>query len=255
MNILKSFSLTIALPVLSFTVDFWFGLRKDVAPILLGTVAGGIGTTTSFTQQFLPEVIWFTTATPPDVNIKVSGDGTPWDVPGAAVNEFATVRQLSRTANYYLLRMASGLVKGKMTTYTITNQTAAAFNVYGDSRVTPVGSRLYYVLANSQVCLASSGYTFTDFDYLSFANAGATDKYNVTYADNTQQPFDSRDELKAMLQFYQNSISAVAYNFDNVSRNIKSVQVTPAAQQIAYVMWRTPVGSKIQTYAQSIGQG
>lgn len=252
MNICKSFSFTIPLLFIAFTLDVWLGYRKDVAPILLGTVAGGIGTTTSFTQQFLPEVIWFTTATPPDINIKISGDGTTWDVPGLAVNEFATIRQLSRTANYYLLRTASGLVKGKMTTYTITNQTAAAFNVYGDSRVTPVASQLFYVLANSQVCLAASGYTFTGFDYLSFANAGATDRYNVTYMDGTQQPYDSRDELKAMLQLYQNSISSVAYNFDNISKNIKSVQVIPAAQQTAYINWKAPVGSKILSYAEYI---
>lgn len=253
MNILKAFTLIIPFGILTFHIDCWFGLRRGVAPIILGTVAGGIGTTTTFTQQFLPEVMYFTTAAAPDINVKVSGDGTTWDVPGIAVNEFATIRQLSRVANFYVLRMASGLVKGKFTTYSITNQTAAAFTVYGDSRLTPVGRNLFYYLANSQVCLAASGYTFTGFSYLSFANAGATDRYNVTFADNTQQPFDSRDELKAFLQFTQNSIGSVAYNVDNWNQSVKSIQVIPAAQQTAYVFWKSGVGSQIRSYEEAYG--
>jgi hypothetical protein len=241
-NILKSLSFTLCLGILSVTFDAWFGMRRGVAPILLGVVAGGIGTTTSFTQQYLPRFIWFTTATSPDINIKVAGDGTVWDVPGLAVNEFATIRQLSRTANYYMLQLASGLIKKQTVTYTITNQTAAAFNVYGSSDVTPVGQKAQYYCANSQVCLASSGFTFRNFMYLSFANAGATDRYNITFKDGTQQPYDSRDEFKSWLQLYQNSISAAAYNVDNVSGNISSVQTIPTAQQTAYVYYKNPVG-------------
>lgn len=242
LNLLFSWSFVLNLIFIKYTIDFFIGRRLGVAPILLGVVGAGVGITTSFTQQFLPQLLWFTTATPADINIKVSGDGTVWDVAGLGVNEFATVRQYSRTANFFLLQLSTGLVTGKMVTYSITNQTASAFNVYGDSKRTPVGNQSQYIAANQQVCLASSGFTFRNFMYLSFPAAGAADRYNVTYSDGTQQPFDSRDELKAVLQLYQNSISTVGFNIDNVGGEIKAVQVIPAAQQTAYVMYRNPVG-------------
>lgn len=248
MNIFKSFSFTLNLIFIAFHFDVWLGLRKGVAPILLGAVGAGVGVTTSFTQQFLPQLLWFTTPSNPDINIKVSGDGTVWDIAGVGVNEFASIRQLSRTSSFYLIQLATGLVTGKMVTYSITNQNAAAFNVYGDSKRTPVGSQLAYLCANQQVCLANSGFTFRNFSYLSFPAAGATDRYNITYMDGTQQPFDSRDELKAMLQLYQNSISTVGFNIDNVGGEIASVQVIPAAQQTAYVYYQNPVGQVTQSF-------
>lgn len=249
MNILKSFSFSFVIGFLLVHVDVWGGQQKNVMPILLGTVGAGVGVSTTFTQQFLPQLLFFTTATSPDINIKVSGDGTIWDVPGIGVNELATVRQLSRTSNFYLLQLATGLVKGKMVTYTITNQTAVAFNVYGSSKVSPVGSSLRYFCANSQVCLAGSGFTFGNFMYLSMANAGATDRYVITYKDGTSQPIDSRDELKSVLQLYQNSISSVGYNIDSVASEVSMVQVVPAAQQTAYVYYQQPVGMAVNNLA------
>lgn len=200
--------------------------------ILLNSVGGGIGTTTSFDKQFVPQFLWFTTTANPDIKINVAGDGVIWDITGVGVNEFATIRQMSRTTNFYLLQIAGGLILPKTVTFSITNQTAAAFNVYGFSQNSNSPG---YCTAISQVVQAPGGTSFTDFAYIAFPNAGATDQWIIWYKNGTQQIFNGRDELRALLQKYQNSITTVGYNIDNVDQEIKRVEFLPAATQTVFV--------------------
>lgn len=205
--------------------------------ITLGSVTAGVGVVTPINQQYVPQFIFFTVATSPDINIRVSGDGVIFDAVGAFVNQVATIRQYGRTANFYLIQLAEGLIDGKVVTFTFTNQDASGFTVYADSQRTPAKNSNKYIVTATQNCLANSGADFTDFAFLIFTNAGATDRWVIWYQDGTQQIFDSRDELRAFLQLTQNSISASAYCIDNVDGEIRKVQFIPAASQNVCVLF------------------
>lgn len=209
----------------------------SVFAITLGAVTAGAGVVTPINQQYVPQFIWFTVGTSPDINIRVSGDGVVFDAAGVFVNQIATVRQFGRTANFFLIQLAQGLIEGKVVTFTFTNQDAAGFTVFADSQNSPAKNENKYIVAATQQCLANSGADFTDFAYLIFSNAGATDRWVVWYKDGTQQIFDSRDELRAFLQLTQNSISTVAFSIDNVDQNIRKVQFIPAATQNVCVLF------------------
>jgi len=197
----------------------------------LGTIASGVGTPTTINIQYCPQILtWIQTAAV-DVNVKVLGDGTTYDVPAAGITELGVIRQQGRFTNAYVLSLTNGLLQNKTTSITITNQVASAFTLYGWSE----NSGDSYLRGISQVCIAASGIDFTQFKYLSLPAAGATDQYTVTWKDGTNQAM-RRQELQARTQRYQNVINAAGYDFDNFQNEISKVNVIPAAQQTAYVI-------------------
>lgn len=202
-----------------------------VMGIALGTIAAGVGTATAINIQYCPQVLYWIQTAAVDINIRVLGDGTVYDVAAAGIAELAVVRQIGRFTNAYVLPIANGLLRDKTTTITVTNQVATAFTLYGWSE--NVGNS--FIQGVTQVCLQNSGVDFTGVDFASFPAAGATDQFNVTFTDGTNQQM-VREELRARMQRYQNTINTAGYNADNIGREIQKINFIPAATQNAYFM-------------------
>lgn len=244
----KAFLFAVALSFVFGNVALWmavilllnvpaFFVRKGaravsgIFTIDLGTIASGVGTPTAVPIQYCPQVInWIQTAAV-DVNVKVLGDGTTYDMVAAGITELGVSRQLGRFTNQYNVVLANGLLLNKTTTITITNQVASAFMLYGSSENR--GDR--YVKGITQQMIAASGIEFSNFLFIAFPSAGATDQYTVTYIDGTNQPY-RREELRTRLQRFQNVINAAGYCFDNYDGSIVKVNVLPAAAQNAYLV-------------------
>lgn len=215
-------------------VDFIVSPRKlsvGLFAIDLGTIASGVGTATAINIQYCPQQLAWVQTAAVDVNIKVLGDGTIFDMVAAGVNEIAIVRQIGRFTNQYILTPANGLLGNKTTTVTITNQVASAFTIYGWSENQGNG----YNQGLTQLCLAQSGVDFMNIAYLAAPASGATDLYTVTYRDGTNQAM-RREEIRARLQRYQNVISATGFSADNIGKEIIKINLIPAAQQNVYVL-------------------
>lgn len=200
--------------------------------VALGTIASGVGTPTTLQIQYCPQYLYWIQTAAVDVNIRVLGDGTTFDVAAAGIAELGVVRQLGRFTNAYVLPIANGLLQNKTTTITITNQVASAFTLYGWSE----NQGNSFIQGVTQNCLASSGVDITNVAFAAFPAAGATDQFNVTFADGTNQQF-VREELRAKMQRYQNVINAAGYNMDNIFMNeILKINFIPTAAQNAYFL-------------------
>lgn len=203
-----------------------------VMGVALGTVAAGVGTPTTIQIQYCPQFLFWIQTAAVDVNIRVLGDGTTYDVAAAGIAELGVVRQYGRFTNAYVLAIANGLLQNKTTTITITNQVAAAFTLYGWSE----NQGNSFVQGITQQCLASSGVDITNVAFAAFPNAGATDQFNVTFADGTNQQF-VREELRARMQRSQNVINTAGYSLDNIYMNeFVKINFIPAAAQNAYFL-------------------
>lgn len=224
---------TISIFFLSLPVLMFKGVRRvsGLLSIDLGTIASGVGTPTTINLQYCPQILsWIQTAAV-DINIKVLGDGTTYDVPAAGIAEFGVIRQIGRYTNNYVLSVTNGLLQNKTTSITVTNQVASAFTLYGWSE----NAGMYYLKGISQICLAASGIDFSEFLFLSLPGAGATDQYTVQFKDGTNQAM-RREELRSRTQRYQNVVNAAGYNLDNLAGEVRKINVIPAAQQTAYVL-------------------
>jgi len=196
----------------------------------IGTVASGVGTSTTFDLTFCPQFIsWIQTAAV-DIKITILGQGVTWDVPATGITELGIVRQLGRFTNQYVLQIADGLIPGYQISLTVTNQVASTFTLYGHSENRGAG----FIQGGQQVCLANSGIDFRNFYYLAFPSAGANDLFTVTWrGDGTNQQY-RREELRARLQRYQNVINSSGYSIDNLSQEVSKVNFVPAAEQTIY---------------------
>lgn len=229
-------AVAVTLFVLSLPALLFSGRRASgLLTIDLGTIGAGVGTPTTINIQYCPQILYWIQTAAVDVNIKVLGDGTTYDIPAAGITETGIVRQLGRFTNAYVLNITNGLLLNKTTAITITNQVAAAFTLYGWSE----NGGNSYVKGINQVCLANSGIDFSGFDFISFPASGATDQFTLTFADGTNQAM-RREELRARLQRTQNVINAAGYSVDNLDRSIFKLNLIPAAQQNAYLLVKTP---------------
>lgn len=212
---------------------------KRVTGILaidLGVIASGVGTPTTIPIQYCPQVLYWIQTAAVDVNIRVLGDGTTYDVPAAGIAELGVVRQVGRFTNAYVLNITNGLLQNKTTSITITNQVASAFTLYGWSE----NNGDSYIKGISQLMVAASGIDFSEFRYISFPAAAATDQYTLTFKNGGVNQAMRREELRARTQRFTNVINTASYNLDNINNDISKVNVIPAAQQTAYVLQVVP---------------
>jgi hypothetical protein len=225
-------AIALILVMLSLPAIFIRGGKRisGILAIDLGTIASGVGTPTTIPIQYCPQILYWIQTAAVDVNIKVLGDGTTYDVPATGITELGVLRQLGRFTNAYVLSITNGLLVNKTTSITITNQVASAFTLYGWSE----NEGNSYIRGISQLMVAASGIDFTDFKYLTFPGAGATDQYTLTFKNGVNQAM-RREELRARLQRFQNPINSTGYSIDNLTDEIRKVNVIPAAQQTAYV--------------------
>jgi len=213
--------------------------------MILGTIAGGVGVSTTIETTFLPQFISFDAAAPTSIRVNVLGDGVIWDITAAAIPSLRTMRYFSQvSATEVVLPLANGLVKGKNVQITIVNSAAPAFTLYGTS-VTNNGN--VYVQGLTQNVLASSGAMFSKFAFLALPSMAATDIMNILYQDGLVQQTD-RFELPAMLQLTQGVNGTAIYAIDNFEGRIKSVQFTPTAAQLVFMVRFSAVGDVSQTF-------
>jgi hypothetical protein len=244
----KAFLFSVALSFVAGNVALWMGVimllnvpvlfvrkgARAISGILcidVGTIASGVGTPTPVPLQYCPQVInWIQTAAV-DINVKVLGDGTTYDIVAAGITETGVSRQLGRFTNQYNVVLANGLLLNKTTTITVTNQVASSFTLYAASENR--GDR--YIKGITQNMLAASGVEFSNFLFICFPSAGATDLYTLTYIDGTNQPY-RREDLRTRLQRFQNVINAAGYSLDNYDGSVMKINVLPTAQQNAYLL-------------------
>jgi len=214
---------------------------------VLGTIAGGVGTTTTVAVQWCPEYLYFTVATVPTaIKVTVAGDGVICDLDGAGITSKSRTRMIGSATNGYYLPLANGFIKNKNVQIAITNAVAGAFTLYGNSR----GYGNKYVVSETINVNALTGVTITmqnNTICASFPNAVTlTDNFNVTYKDGYVETLDFV-EVCAMLGLTQNTVGTLAL-MDNFVKNIVSINFRPALAQNIYLQKVRPVGN----FAQSI---
>lgn len=206
----------------------------------IGTIAGGIGTTTSINLTYLPQYIGFTIGTTPQaIRIQVLGDGITYDLDANGIDQLNGFEVNGLIANSYIFPLADGLVKGKNVTITITNGDAAAFDLYGWSKI----QAMNYFVYQTQNILANSGVLFDKFGLLAIATPGALDSFRTTYQSGiVEESF--REELNFDVQYFQNPVTGI-YLINNLDQIIKSVNIIPSADRVAYLMRFSPISGSI----------
>lgn len=206
----------------------------------IGTLTTGVGVVTTINTTWVPEYIFYVAATQlTGLKVTVQGDGVITDLDSAGLSALGRIRDISAVTNGWLIPLADGIVTGKNVTFTFTNSAAQTPAIYGIVR----RKGRVYVQCLQQQALANSGLDIMDFGYAAFPNAGATDVFNVTFADGTVNQFN-RAELQAMLTLtedVQNSSSD--YSFDNLAQSIKKVNFIPVASQVFYISRFAPIGN------------
>ena len=197
----------------------------------LGTIAGGIGVATTIQITYLPQYLTFiTTAAPTNIRVAVLGDGVTMDLDAAGVTQMNGIETYGLQANEYVYQLADGIVKGKNVEITVTNATAAAFDIFGYSKL----SALNYFVYQRQTILANSGVDFTDFAALAIAAPGAADIFNINYQSGISDSNLTSQEIAADVSYFQNNVGVFVIN--NIDQRIRTVNIIPAAQRTAYLM-------------------
>lgn len=208
----------------------------------LGTIAGGVGTTTTISIQHVPQFLsWVGATTLTALRVSVLGDGVILDLDANGLDALKAVRMFGQVANGFIIPLANGIVKNKTVEIVATNAAVGAIDIYGISRRD--NANVYFQSLKATV-LASSGETFRKFAYLGLPSLAPTDILTVEFADGLVQKFD-QPEVLASLQLSQNVVGT--YGIDNFDGKIKRVMLTPVANEIVHVMRFVPVGNVSQT--------
>lgn len=196
-----------------------------------GTIAGGVGTSTTIQLAYCPEKIRFITASAPQsIKVNVLGVGVIVDLDAKGVESLGRLNKLGVTPNGYEIPLADGLIIGKNVEIIVTNATAAAFDLFVDSN--NVGG-LGYVQSLRQTIFASTAFELSKFAVFGLGNIAPTDQIDITWADGTVQKLEPA-ELPFLVQNYQNDTTVKAiYNFDF---EVKSVRFIPTANEVVYIM-------------------
>jgi len=213
--------------------------------MLLGVIASGVGTTTTITQQFVPQFLYWNNATVlQSLRVTINVDGAIVNLDSAGINQFRSLFQVGRVANGYYLQISDGEILGKNMVVTATNGVAANINLYGFSFR---AKGTCFVRSMIQAAIANSGITFSKFAFLGLPNAAAVnDIITVMYADGLTVQYDAV-EAQAIMAFSQNDTGATSVGFDNRGKIYSSVRFTPALAQNVYVRDYVVPGNVNQT--------
>lgn len=215
----------------------------------IGTVASGIGTSTSFNGvKGVPQALVFeVSTTPQSITVNINGRITTVFLDTAGINNLVNPRTSGRPATSFYLPISNGLMTDLTMDITIVNNVAAAFDLFAISvDAAPVDSPGFYV-SSRQTINAGSIQVFDDFTYLALPNAAAADQITVLGNKKNSQGqrvaggFTSRIELagsRALIAQRENAVSglvAAKVAFDNYNGDYQQINFQPVATQVAYV--------------------
>lgn len=199
--------------------------------MLIGTVAGGVGTTTTINLQYVPQFLFAVIpAAPTLMQLNIADDGTTVNLDAAG---FASMSQIGSFTNFAganaKFMLANGeIAKPKGVQLIITNANAAAFNVFGFS----FNKGDTYVRYLPIPLLANSSNNIGKFAYLTMPALGASDIVNVTYASGQVQALNTV-ELLWYNSIYENVVGTIE-QLSNLKQNISDVQLIVTAAQTIY---------------------
>lgn len=201
----------------------------------IGTVAAGVGTTTSFNLQYVPQYLYWNNATTPQaIQVKIGGSGIVMDLTTKGIDSFSALRLPGRKTSGFMLPLANGYISSpdKVVTIDFTNNVAAAIDLYAIS----LQKGTVFVQSLRQQILLGSGAKIQKFACIGIPDVAATDVINIEYQDGWVQQ-SSDVELKALQALYQNDVNSANPGWvDNFAQNVKSLQFTPSATQTIFVM-------------------
>lgn len=205
----------------------------------IGTIAGGVGTATTISIQYVPQYIYLVSATTmTSIKVNVNGDGVIFDLDTKGLNAFSAIRTVGRKTSSFLHPLADGIIKGKNTDITVVNSVAGAIDLYGFSEQ----EGRIYCQSMRQKILAGSGANIKGFAFLGIPDIATGDTTTFNYASGFTQRMD-QVELLAYYEMYQNDVNTNAYGLiDNFAAKIKSIDFTPAADETIYMLRFAPVG-------------
>jgi len=205
---------------------------------LLGTIAGGVGVSTTIQLTYLPQYLGFFVAiNPTSIRINVLGDGVTMDLDTAGIVQMNGWETLGLQATQVVLPLADGLVKGKNVEITIVNNGVPAFNIHGWSKL---ASKNYFIYQR-QTILANSGVDFSNFALLAVTAPGALDIFNLTYRSGIVEANATLNEVQFDVSYFQNNVGVFLIN--NIDQILSGVNIIPSAQRVAYLMKFEPIGN------------
>ena len=204
----------------------------------LGAITLGVGVSTTIQLTYLPQYLgFFIGTTPTSIRVNVLGDGVVMDLDAAGIDQLNGFETSGLQATQFLLPLADGLVKGKNVEITIVNADAAGFNIFGWSKLP---ARNYFIYQR-QTILANSGVDFSNFALLAITAPGATDIFNLTYRSGTVESNATLNEIQFDVSYFQNNVGVFLIN--NLDQILRTVNIIPAANRIAYLMKFEPIGN------------
>jgi len=204
----------------------------------LGSITLGVGVSTTIQLTYLPQYLGFNIGTTPtSIRVNVLGDGVVMDLDAAGIVQLNGYETLGLVADQFLIPLADGLVKGKNVEITVVNADAAAFDLFGWSKLP---ARNYFVYQR-QTILANSGVDFNNFALLAITAPGALDIFNITYRSGIVESNATLNEIRDDVSYFQNNVGVFLIN--NLDQIIKTVNIIPSANRIAYLMKFEPIGN------------
>lgn len=217
------------------------------------TVAAGIGTTTEQTQTYCPQFLLFkSTAVPQKVTVTIDGVGITYDLAEKGIGSLRVMKGYKSAETMFVLPLCTGFVEAKTVTVSITNNTAAAFIVYGWSKRKAIeGVDLAYFQAVSTKVFANSGAQFNKFALFAAPDADpTTDNLIINYNSGFQETsFFEAQEIAHHLDSSDSATAAYNYTVNNFDMSVKSINYTPAADGVVFVVRYAPakgVSTKVQ---------
>jgi hypothetical protein len=97
----------------------------------IGTIATGAAVETTINLNYVPQYIYYVAATQlSSIRVTVEGDGTILDLDTTGLTAVGSITRFGTVANAYLIPLADGLVKNKVTQLTFTNSAAQTPDVF-----------------------------------------------------------------------------------------------------------------------------
>lgn len=221
---------------------------------VIGTVASGVGTSTSFNAfNTVPQYLYFEIGTTPqNLKVNVSGESLICDLDTAGLNAIKNPRVYGSATNGFLIPLANGLITGKNIDITVVNNVATAFTLFAVSfQAAPVDAPGYFVNLGINVNAGATA-DLVNWTYLGIPSFAALDILNVygnklrANGQDTGNDWSGKMELentRGTLAWYENNTgNKVA--IDNFNRQFNRALFTPNAAQKIYVQRLVPVGAQ-----------
>jgi hypothetical protein len=198
--------------------------------------AAAASTTSTVQVNYVPQFIYFVASSAPSrITITPLGSSPIVDLDASGVACMANMRNQGTITNGYLLPVANGQIKNRVTEIIFTNTVAGVVNVYDIGMEEGTG----YIQTIGQTILAGNTVEFVDFHAIGIPSAASGDVFDITWVGGLTHRF-VRDELLAMIAMTQ--VGTSQYLVDNWEHKIRKILITPAATQKVYVTRTVPAG-------------